>query len=38
MRGFGKQANQKVEADKIDRSAPAKKVISGNDLRVGKGK
>ena len=32
-RGFTKGANQKVKADNIERDKPAKKVMSGRDLR-----
>jgi len=37
-RGYEKKANQKVTADKNDRSTPAKKAITGNDLRSKKTK
>jgi hypothetical protein len=35
-RGFSKQSNQVVKADSVEKTAPAKKVIEGNDLRTGK--
>lgn len=34
MKGFTKQANQKVKAEKIQRTAPAKTAIKGRDLRT----
>ena len=37
-RGYDKKANQKVAADKNERSTPAKKAIAGNDLRTKKTK
>ena len=37
MKGFAKKANQKVNAEKMDRGTPAKKSMEGQDLRT-KGK
>ena len=34
MKGFTKEANQKVMAEKISRTAPAKTAIKGKDLRT----
>ena len=34
MKGFTKEANQKVMAEKISRTAPAKTAIKGKDLRA----
>lgn len=34
MKGFKKGANQKVAGDKMERDMPAKKAITGKDLRA----
>ncbi len=35
---FSKSPNQKVEAEKVEKTPSGKKTMSGKDLRVSKGK